>query len=419
MERCLWTGALGVPAPPLRELPARVDVAIIGGGYTGLAAALALARAGAATALLERHHLGWGASGRNGGMVLPGYKAELDAMVRRLGSGAAKQLFEDSIAAIDFVEALIRSEGIACDWMRSGHITLAATPRHFERLTHAQRTFSILVGHETELLGPDQLRGEIGSSRYAGGLLDPRAGRLHPAAYLAGLGDAARRAGATLAEQVEVRAVGRVGGRMRLTTSGGLIEAGQVLLATNGYSSRTVPWVARRIVPVGSYIIATAVLPTELRGRLNPRGRTFSDTKHLLNYFRLSPDGRLVFGGRAAFVPWALARSRRQLERELVEVFPGLAGVPIEYAWAGTLGFTRDGMPHAGIRNGLAYALGYGGHGVAMASWLGHRVGRALAGSEPWPRMAEIPFPAIPCYTGRPWFLPLAGAYYRLLDRLA
>jgi len=189
-----------------------------------------------------------------------------------------------------------------------------------------------------------------------------------------------------------------------------------VLLATNGQTGRLLPWLSRRVVPVGSFIVATAPLAPEQAARLIPRGRVLSDTWNLLHYFRLSPDRRLVFGGRAAFRPEALARSLVLLRRSLTAIFPELAGTPVEFGWGGTLGFTLDRLPHAGRRGGISYALGYGGHGVAMASWLGDQVGRAIAGG-PWPALASVPFRAVPLYEGRPWFLPLAGAYYALKDR--
>jgi glycine/D-amino acid oxidase-like deaminating enzyme len=172
------------------------------------------------------------------------------------------------------------------------------------------------------------------------------------------------------------------------------------------------------VVPVGSYIIATEPLGPEVARRLIPRGRMLSDTKNLLYYFRLSEDGRLVFGGRAAFSPTALEESREILRRGMIEVYPELAEARVDFAWGGTLGFTLDQMPHAGQHGGIAYALGYGGHGVAYASWLGDRVGRAMLGRAEWPAVSAIPFRAIPFYEGWPWFLPLAGAYFGLKDRL-
>lgn len=420
-DAILWTATarpVAVPVAPPPPPPV-ADVAVIGGGYTGLAAARALARAGAAVVVLERERIGFGASGRNGGFVLPGYKAELGAIIRRFGVARARALFEASLAAVGYVERIVGEEGIACHWGRPGGIALAARPSHLAALSAEQRLLAREFGHATVLLGPDELRGEIGSSRYHGGLLDEAAGAVQPAEYLLGLAAAAARAGAVLCEFAGVRRLERAGRRFRLETDQGEVSAGEVLLATNGYGGRLVPWIARRIVPVGSFIIATVPLDPALGARLIPRGRVLSDTKNLLYYFRLSPDGRLVFGGRAAFRPGAVARSLAMLRAGMLEVFPELAGTPVEFGWGGRLGFTLDQLPHAGRREGLSYALGYCGHGVACASWLGDQVGTAIAGRGPWPLLSELPFPAIPLYRGVPWFLPLAGAYYQVKDWLA
>jgi glycine/D-amino acid oxidase-like deaminating enzyme len=415
----LWQHCGGVADFPVSELPSRADVAIVGGGFTGLTAARTLARSGATVAVLERETIGWGASSRNGGMVLPGYKAELASLVRIHGQERARGLFDDSLAAIRFVESLIKEEGIACDWRRSGHVTLAARPAHVKYLEETQTLLNQAFGYQSELLDREALRSEIGSARYHGGLLDPLAASVQPAQYLAGLASTAVQSGATLVERAEVRRIDRIGPRFLLSTARGAVDAGDVLLATNGYTGGLLPWLARRVVPVGSYIIATEPLAPEVQQRLIPRGRMLSDTKNLLYYFRLSGDGRLVFGGRAAFVPTALERSRQILQRGMIEVFPELANTRIEFAWGGTLGFTLDHMPHAGRRDGIAYAVGYGGHGVALASWLGDRIGQAMSGHADWPQLAGIPFPAVPLYRGRPWFLPLAGAYYAVKDWIA
>jgi glycine/D-amino acid oxidase-like deaminating enzyme len=415
----LWWAGLQPPDVSAAPLPPRADVAVIGGGYTGLAAARALARRGVQVLVLDRETIGWGASSRNGGMVLPGYKADLADLVRRLGRAGARVLFEDSLAAIGFVESLVRQEAIACDWGRTGHLTLAARPAHLRGLEDTAGLLARDFGYQTELIGPKALAEEIGSARYHGGLLDPLAGSLQPARYLVGLAAAAMKAGAVLLERVDVRRIERASGGVRLHTSHGPLDARDVLIATNGYTGRLLPWLARRVVPVGSYVIATERLAPEVQQRLIPRGRMLSDTRNLLYYFRLSPDGRLVFGGRAAFVPTALERSQALLRRGMIEVYPELATARIEYAWGGTLGFTLDQLPHVGRRDGVTYALGYGGHGLALASWLGDRVGQAMAGSAPWPMLTEIPFRSVPFYWGRPWFLPLAGAYYGLKDRLS
>jgi glycine/D-amino acid oxidase-like deaminating enzyme len=389
-------------------------VAIVGGGYTGLAAARALARRGADVTVLERRTIGWGASSRNGGFVLPGFKPEIEVLARALGVAEARRLFELSLQAVGALEATIADEAIDCGYARCGTVVLAARPGHLAALERSRRFLRDELAHETVVLGPAELRDEIGSTRYHGGLLDPFAGSVQPAALLRGLATAAERAGARLLEGVEVRRVAR-GRGLTVDTDRGTLVARDVLVATNGYTGPAVPALQRRVVPVGSYIIATAPLGEAVAARLIPRRRVLSDTKHLLYYFRLSPEGRLVFGGRAAFTPTPVSRSAAILRRGMLEVFPELAGVPVEFAWGGQVAFTLDQMPHAGVLGGIHYALGYGGHGVALATWLGARMGDALAGAGTIPRLTA-PFRAVPLYGGTPWFLPLVGGYYRVRD---
>ncbi|MEP6688929.1 MAG: FAD-binding oxidoreductase [Gemmatimonadales bacterium] len=417
-ERCLWTETAPIPAgAPTGPAPGRTDVAIMGGGYTGLAAARALARRGVDVTVLERHTLGWGASSRNGGFVLPGFKPDIEVLARALGIAEARRLFEISRQAVEGLEALIAEEAIACDYARCGTVVLAARAAHLTGLERSRRLLRDRLGHETTLLTREELRGEIGSTRYHGGLLDPLAGSVQPARLVQGLARGAARAGAHLVERADVRALERRRDGWLLVTSAGDVVAQEVLVATNGYTGPAVPALQRRVVPVGSYLIATPPLEPGLAARLVPHRRVLSDTKNLLYYFRLSPDGRMVFGGRAAFTPTPVARSAEILARGMVEVFPELAGVPVEYAWGGQVAFTVDQMPHAGRLDGVHYALGYGGHGVAMATWLGTLMGDALAGAGEIPRLTA-PFRAVPLYGGTPWFLPLVGGYYRVRDAL-
>ena len=390
-------------------------MAIVGGGYTGLAAARALARRGADVTVLERHTIGWGASSRNGGFVLPGFKPEVEALARALGVVEARRLFELSLQAICALESLVAAEAIECGYVRCGTVVLAARKGHLSALEASRRFLRNELAHETVVLGPADLRSEIGSSRYHGGLLDPFAGSVQPALLLRGLAAAAERAGARLVEGAGVTEIVRAGRGMTLTTERGTLVARDVLVATNGYTGPVVPALQRRVVPVGSYIIATAPLAPDQAARLIPRRRVLSDTKNLLYYFRLSSDGRLVFGGRAAFTPTAVARSAAILRRGMLEVFPELGTVPVEYAWDGRVAFTFDQMPHAGVLDGIHFAVGYGGHGVALATWLGARMGEALAGAGTIPRLTS-PFRPVPLYGGTPWFLPLVGGYYRVRD---
>ncbi|MGI9040246.1 MAG: NAD(P)/FAD-dependent oxidoreductase [Gemmatimonadales bacterium] len=415
IERCLWTPNAQPLRPAAGSLSERVDVAIVGGGYTGLAAARVLARHGADVVVLERHTIGWGASGRNAGFVLPGYQADVESLARRYGLAVARRLFQISLQAVEQLENLVAAEPIDCDYSRCGALTLAAKPSHFRRLEQSHRFLCDQLSYHTALLRPGELAGEIGSSRYHGALLDPGSGALHPGRYCLGLAAAAEGAGARLLEGAEVHGIRREAGRFDLTTARGPLSATEVLVATNGYTGPAFGRLQRGVVPIGSYLIATAPLDPSLSERLLPRGRVASDTRHLLSYFRLSPDRRMMFGGRASFTPTSTRRSAEILTAGMCRVFPELAGVPVEFAWAGKVAFTMDHLPHVGQVDGIHYALGYCGHGVALSSWLGERMGDALAGRTPVPDLGGR-LEAFPLYRATPWFLPLVGAYYRARD---
>ncbi|HXG40115.1 MAG TPA: FAD-binding oxidoreductase [Candidatus Limnocylindrales bacterium] len=420
LERRVYWQATMPPLPDRRSdpLPDEVEVAVVGGGYTGVAASRELARRGVAGCLLEARRLGWGASTRNGGIVHPGYKWGPHALVRRYGLELAGELYRESVAACRFVEELIRDEGIDCDWVGGGLLELAAAPGHVRGL-EADREALRDLGEDAELVSGDRLRAEIDSPAYRVGLALRPAGGLHPGKYFAGLVGAALRAGAVLREEAPVRRIRRDGRGFVLETGRGSLRAREVLVATDGYTDRAVPSLRRRVVPVGSYMIATEPLPPELASGLAPTGRVFFDTKNFLYYWRPTADGRLAFGGRASFVPTSVERTARVLYRGMTEVYPQLRGVRIEYAWGGRLGFTVDRMPHVGRIGGLTYALGYCGSGVALGTYLGARTAAWLCGEER-PVIGRLRFPLVPVpYEGRPWFLPIVGEWFRLQDRLA
>ncbi|MSO30361.1 MAG: FAD-binding oxidoreductase [Acidobacteria bacterium] len=401
------------------------DVAIVGAGYTGLAAARHLASVGASVLVLERTRVGWGASSRNGGQVLTGLSLDPATLVARHGEAKAAELFDISLEAIARLERIIEDERIACEYEASGHLQAAWKPAHFDAFRGEQALLSRVFRHGVDLVSRIDQRSELGSDYYHGLLIDERSRGLNPARYVMGLAESARRAGATIAEETPVERMASRGRRWTLTTPHGDIDAADILLATNGYTDGTAPLLRRRLVPIGSYVIATEPLEAPLAHVLLPRRRMAFDSKHFLYYFRVTHDRRLVFGGRAEFSRPTAESTRRAaavLRRGMIEVFPELANVGVDFAWGGNVAFTRDRMPHAGRLDGAYYAGGYCGHGIAMATYLGELLAKRLA-DEPLehPLLDETGagFAAIPLYNGRPWFLPAAGLYYRLLDILS
>jgi len=425
-ESNYWLTTLATKdAAPARSWPARVDVAVVGGGITGLSAARALARGGASVAVLDSHRIGWGASSRNGGMVLSGLKVGVQSLVARYGLERAQRLYAASLAAIDCVEQVVRDEAIACDFARAGHLEVAAKPAHFASFRRSAEHLERDFGHSLRLVERDALGSEIGSDIYYGGIVDDVSAGVNPACYVAGLARAADKAGAGLWADTAVQQIVKDRAGYRVRTARGELAAGSVVVATSGYTGPATPPLRRRIVPIGSYIIATEVLPEALARQVSPRNRMIFDSKNFLYYFRLTPDRRMLFGGRAGFFPETPATVRESagiLRQAMVSVYPQLADCQVEYAWGGTLDFAFDLMPHMGQMEGLWYALGYAGHGVALGSWMGATLARQVLGETGvenpfW----GLPFPRAPLglYDGRPWFLPFAEVWYRLLDRVS
>lgn len=400
----------------------QADVAVIGGGFTGLSAALALAKAGADVVVLEAQGVASAASGRNGGHCNNGLSHDPVGMVAKLGLDRTRALYQAFDAAVDTVEQIVAAEGIDCQFRRSGKIKLAAKPGHMAALARAHDLLAREIDPETALLSRNDLASEVVSPEFHGGLLYKRSAMLHVGRFGEGLAEAAARRGARIHENAEVTRVSPQHGGFRVTTGLGTIEARQVLLATGAYTTGAFPWFRRRIVPVGSFIIATEPLDDATIARTMPGGRTLTTSKYVGNYLRLSPDNRLIFGGRARFAmssPQSDTKSGRILEAALARVFPQLAGVRTDYCWGGLVDMTADRLPRAGERDGIHYAMGYSGHGVQMSVHMGQVMAAAMSGNEeanPW---HGLPWPAVPGHFGKPWFLPFVGAWYHLRDFLA
>jgi glycine/D-amino acid oxidase-like deaminating enzyme len=404
-------------------LPSSVDVAIVGGGLTGLSAAIHLSRKGASVALLETERFGWGASGRNGGMCTTGATIGFLALIRRYGVETAKKLFSAYGDAIDLVERLVTEEAIDCAFARSGKLELAAKPSHVGEMKATQDALARHLGYETTFLTATQIGSEIGTTSYSAGLVDRNGAGLHVGRFTRGLVSVADRLGVGLHEKTMVLGLQKITGSQHdVRTNRGMTRASQVLLATDGYTGGAVPRFQRRIVPVGSFIVVTEPLDARVVDELMPTRRMASDTKNLLYYFRITPDNRMLFGGRAQYAmsnPKADRRSARILQKGMVDVFPALADASLDYAWGGQVGLTLDRIPHAGVHDGVFFSMGYCGHGVQMATYMGRQMAEVMDGrpeANPW---GAFPFRAVPLHFGPPWFLPFADVYYHVKDKVS
>jgi glycine/D-amino acid oxidase-like deaminating enzyme len=425
-EKNLWAttvAAQSFTASP--ELPASVDVAVVGGGFCGLSAARTLAKRDVSVAVLEAESFGWGASSRNGGMVLSGMKLPAPKLIKRYGIETVRKMYAASLEQIDCVEQIVREENIDCNFSRCGHLEVACKQSHFDGYEESAALVKREFNHGLRIIPKSELRAEIGSDIYFGGMVDDSSAGLNPARYVAGLAQATQRAGACLLEHMRVTNIEPAstnGARnFRLQTSKGAITAREIILASGAYTTAATPALQRKIIPIGSYIIATEVLPTTLARELSPRNRMIYDSKHFLYYYRLTPDNRMLFGGRAAFFPETektVRQSAEILRRGMIAVYPQLRETKVEFVWGGTLDFTLDVMPHAGKIDDMYFAAGFAGHGVAAATWFGAKLAGLICGD-----LNDIPFDGIKfsaapfgLRSGHTWALPLAGAWYKLLD---
>ena len=424
-----WTDSAPAFRPAARELPAQVDVAVVGAGFTGLSAGLALARQGAKVVVLEAgERVAAEASGRNGGHVNNGLAMDYADVAAKVGVAQARAWYHAYDDAVDTVARIVKNEAIACDFMRHGKLKMATRPQQMAALQRsAQRLRDDGVDSDVEVLDAARVASEVQSERFHGGLLYKRSAQMHMGHFATGLAGAAERAGAQIHTLTAVQRLSRIGkGHAHtLQTARGPVTAKQVLLATGasrhgGYGS--FGWLRRRIVPIGSFIVVTEPLGEARARAMLAERRTYTTVANIHHYFRLTAEYRLVFGGRARFAissPQSDAASGEILRAGLAETFPQLGKVRLDYCWGGLVDMTQDRLPHAGERDGLYFATGYSGHGTQMSVHMGERMAEVMAGNtaaNPWQGRS---WPAIPGHFGAPWFLPAVGMYYRLKDKLA
>ena len=419
-------------APPFAQrateaVEGRVDVAIVGAGFTGLSAALAFARRGARVALFEASVVGAQASGRNGGQCNGGLAHDYSALIASVGLERTRAYHRAYCHSVDTVERLVQQESIDCDFARVGRLKLAAKPKHYDGLARTCELLNAKIDPDYRMIPRAAIGTEIASSAFFGAMLHAPSAQLHPGKLAVGLAAAATRHGARVFEStpvtdlVRIAASGATPGGYRLTTSRGSVEARQVLVATGSTDIGPFAWFRRRLAPVGSFIVVTEPLGRETLQRLMPGQRNYVTSRVIGNYFRTTPDDRLLFGGRARFAmsnPRSDQRSGEILRRGLAGVFPELAQVRIDYCWGGLVDMTLDRLPRAGEHDGLHYAMGYSGHGVQMSVHMGEIMARVMSGepdANPW---RDLDWPAIPGHTGKAWFLPFVGTWYRAMDIL-
>jgi len=402
------------------ELPRKTEVLIIGSGYTGLTCAIETSRGGMETLVIDAQSAGWGCSSRNGGQISGEIKPGYDQLCRNYGADKAFDLVKEARNALEWISEFIVAEGIDCGLEQCGRFQAAHNPRQFKRLDNYANYQPRGLEQPLTVVERKDQASEIDSDFYHGGLVISNHCSLDPAKFHQGLLEAAIASGCRVVADCAALIIERTGNGFRVTTRKGVVDTKKIVVATSGYTGTVTPWQRRRLVPIGSYMLATDPLDRLRAKKLMPNNRVFSDSRKLVVYFRLSPDGRRVlFGGRVSVFesdPWKTAPALRQ---ELLRIFPQLKDVKLSHSWMGFVGFTFDYLPHLGEQDGLFYAMGYCGSGICLASYFGNRLGLQVLGrSEGKIAFNHLEFKTRPFYTGTPWFLSAAVKYYQLRDRL-
>jgi len=401
------------------ELPEQTDLVIIGSGYTGLNAAIETAAQGMETLVIDQGDLGQGCSTKNGGQISTSVKPTLKALSEKYGVEKANAIRQEGLNALNWIEDFIALENLNCEFIRCGRFHGAHTPSQYEQMCATLNDLSQenIIAYPVEKFA---MSSELGTHFYHGGLVFPDNASLHPAKYHRELIRLAVERGSKLIGNCKALKISRDSDRFVISTSQGEVVTKKIAIATNGYTSSLTPWLKRRIIPIGSYIIATECLHPELMDRLFPTNRMITDSRKVVFYYRPSPDRtRILFGGRVSARETDPSKSGPKLLKDLVRLFPELTHTKISHSWTGTVAYSFDELAHTGTQNEMHYAMSYCGSGVSMASYLGMKMGRKIAeASDSDTAFDGLQYPSRPYYFGRPWFLPLAVEWYRMTDRV-
>jgi len=404
------------------SLPRYADVVIVGSGYTGLHTALQTIKAGRSTIILDGGQIGHGCSSRNGGQISTGIKPSREQLIKKYGPERGESIRAEGNTALSWVTSFIRDNNIDCDLEQNGYFQAAHTPAHYNKMVNEIDELNRLEDQGIFAVSRQEQRSEIGSDFYYGGIVYPRYASIHAAKYHRGLLKLAQESGVRLYGNCAANGITRHQNQSRerftINTSKGVIKSREIMIATNGYTSRITPWFNRRIIPIGSYIIATEELDKTLINEMFPRNRVLSDTRKVVYYYRASPDRkRVLFGGRVSASETDTSVSGPRLHQQMSKIFPQLSETKISHSWMGSVGYTFDDIPHTGNLNGLHYAMGFCGEGISMASYLGMRSGQKIIGNPNGnTALDDLPFPTRPFYRGNPWFLPYAVSWYSWKD---
>ena len=419
-ETSFWLEGLPEFNSISNKLPHRVDVAIVGSGYTGLNAALQTIRGGRSTVVFEAGVPGQGCSTKNGGQISTSIKPSLEKLSAKFGTQSGIAIRQEGENALNWIGDLITSEKIDCNFSRVGRYHAAHTQKHYELITRDAEKVNRSEGIEAYAVPKNEQLKELGSDVYHGGVVFPRHASVDPGKYHRGLLQRVVDAGVDVFGQCAVLDIEQTPDGFVITTQKGKVKARDVIIATNGYTSNLTPWLQKRVIPIGSYIIATEELDPVMVNELFPTNRIASDTCKVIYYYRTSPDRkRILFGGRVSATETNPLLSGPKLLEDLYRIFPQIEGIKISHSWTGTVAYTFDEMAHTGQHNGIYYSMGYCGSGVSMASYLGMRLGQKVLGLvEGKTAFDDLPFPTRPLYNGRPWFLPAVVSWYRMQDRI-